>query len=102
MSPYTTQTSGSGSSSGRGDDSGIANTNMGSNIGTDVVSTGFNALNHLSNPPQTALASQQQYLTIVQDPYPPLSSSPEFMSDANTYEQLHCIIDCIDIDDNRS
>lgn len=43
---------------------------------------------------------QQQYLTIIQDPYPPLSSSPELFDNPNN-DQLNYIIDCIEIDDNR-
>lgn len=45
---------------------------------------------------------QQQYLTIVQDPYPPLCSSPElFDTNNNNYDQLNGFIDCIDIDDSN-
>jgi hypothetical protein len=40
------------------------------------------------------------YLTITQDPYPPLNHSPDFFDPAGlSAEQIPCIIDCIDMED---
>ncbi len=39
------------------------------------------------------------YLTIVQDPYPPLNNSPDFFDSAHFSEQMPSIIDCIDMAD---
>lgn len=41
--------------------------------------------------------SNQPYLTIIQDPYPPLNSSPEFFDD-----QIPSIIDCIQMEELTS
>jgi hypothetical protein len=48
---------------------------------------------------------QMNYLTITQDPYPPLNNSPDFfeysngMTSGGNSEQMPSIIDCIDMED---
>lgn len=49
-----------------------------------------------NNQHQQQAQLAQQYLTIVQDPYPPLNSSPEL------FDENMPIIDCIQIDELES
>jgi hypothetical protein len=72
--------------------SGLAATTSGQ---ATIISAAASAL-----APDQQHQQQQQYLTIIQDPYPPLSSSPELFDNPNN-DQLNYIIDCIEIDDNR-
>lgn len=83
--------------------------------GSGAVSSGITSISSSSSIMDTSQLpttsdgssgpSQQQFLTIVQDPYPPLCSSPELFdannNNASNYDQLHGFIDCIDIDENR-
>lgn len=43
----------------------------------------------------------QQYLTIIQDPYPPLNCSPEFYdsADGNNFTTQMSMMDCIDMNE---
>lgn len=92
----------------------VMNMNM-NVVGSDVQNISNNGINNNNNNitdsnqnthgSNCASSSSQnvyhQYLTITQDPYPPLSSSPEFL-DSNMYEPLNSIMDCIDITDMPS
>jgi hypothetical protein len=49
-------------------------------------------------------SSNQQYLCIVQDPYPPLNCSPDFYdsTDSTNFAAQMSMIDCIDMNEFES
>ena len=90
--------------SGSGVNSGITSSTQNSSSSSIMDTSQLPTTSDGSSSGQ-AIPSQQQFLTIVQDPYPPLCSSPELFdannNNANNYDQLHGFIDCIEIDENR-
>ena len=69
-------------------------------INTVDVMKEFNVQQQFNNQ-QPTVASQQlqnvQYLTIVQDPYPPLNNSPELYDSNRLDSQMSSFINCIDM-----
>ena len=66
-----------------------------------------NELNNQQHQQQQQYNQQkQQYLTIRQDPYPPISNSPEFLINNNSSgmsdTQMSSIIDCIEMNSDAA
>jgi hypothetical protein len=60
----------------------------------------FNVQQHQFNNQQTVTSQQLQnvnYLTIVQDPYPPLNNSPELYDSNRLDSHMSSFINCIDM-----
>ncbi|RNA27614.1 hypothetical protein BpHYR1_052974 [Brachionus plicatilis] len=63
------------------------------NMSSQEVTSGSGAMAQSVEPVST-FSQNYNYLTIVQDPYPPLNSSPEFYDDP-----MSNLIDCFQIDE---
>ncbi len=72
-----------------------------SNVGTiSYAQSSFSTCNNQQESlNQRQLQPNIQYLTIVQDPYPPLNNSPEFYDSNRINEQMSSFINCIDMSD---
>jgi hypothetical protein len=63
-----------------------------------------NNYNNIVGNNNSSIYTNQQFLTITQDPYPPINCSPDFYdsTDGNSFSASMSMIDCIDMNELNS
>ena len=63
-----------------------------------------NNYNNIMGNNNSSIYTNQQFLTITQDPYPPINCSPDFYdsTDGNSFSASMSMIDCIDMNELNS
>ena len=82
------------------DDRLSTNANNGLTNRTDLN----NNYNNIMGNNNSSIYTNQQFLTITQDPYPPINCSPDFYdsTDGNSFSASMSMIDCIDMNELNS
>jgi len=85
------------------DDRLSINANNGLTNRTDLNNNN-NINNNIVGNNNSSIYTNQQFLTITQDPYPPINCSPDFYdsTDGNSFSASMSMIDCIDMNELNS